>query len=371
MHPEPLSIAIIGGGSVGEHFLRDLAHHPSYHVTGVVTRSTARQEELSAKYGVAGFGRFRDLVDTGGTPRVACVVNANHDHLEATIEALEAGCHVYLEKPMAPTLAECRQIVEAEARSRGTVQVGFEYIHGSMTARLKDLIEEGYFGEVQWLSILDSRGHWWSQSPHGILEEVWKLDRKRGGGLIYHCGIHQLDLIRHYAGNIRTVQAFCPAKNPLSFYPADVPGNVTLMITTERGVTVNFQVMHDRAATWYREKAYRPDYAHAPGHEFNISVIGTGGSCDMRLYTEELHLFTLDAEQKENRFDRTEVFRPNPHDKSHHDMSGLLSRFLASVAGGGGAIDAVAGAYETMRAAWTAEEAILRPGECLAVDELT
>lgn len=90
----------------------------------------------------------------------------------------------------------------------------------------------------------------------------------------------------------------------------------------------------------------------------------------MRLYTEELHHFKLDAALKENRFDRTEIFKPNRHDKSHHDMSGLLDRFLASVAGGGGAIDPVRGAYETMRAAWVAEEALLRPGECLAVEEL-
>lgn len=203
------------------------------HVVGVVSRSVSRQKELTDRFGVAGFSSLSELLSSGGAPQVVCVVNANHEHLDATLEPLEAGCHVYLEKPMAPTLAECRQIVEAEARSAGTVQVGFEYIHGSMTGRLKDLIREGYFGDVQWLSILDSRGHWWSQSPHGRLEDIWKLDRARGGGLIFHCGIHQLDLIRHYAGNIRTIQAFRPGKNPLSFYPGDVPGNVTLMITTE------------------------------------------------------------------------------------------------------------------------------------------
>lgn len=369
MNP-PLRIAIVGGGSVGEHFLRDLTPVPHYHVVGVVTRAHSRQKELSERFHVPAFSSFAELLDSGGRPQVVCVVNANHDHLESTLQALEAGCHVYLEKPMAPTLAECRQIVEAEAASVGTVQVGFEYIHGTMTGRLKSLIREGYFGEVQWLSILDSRGHWWSQSPYGRLEDIWKLDRERGGGIIFHCGIHQLDLIRHYAGPIRTVQAFRPAKNPLSYYPADVPANVTLMITTATGATINFQVMHDRAATWYRDPQYRPDYAHAPGHEFNISVIGTEGSCDMRLYTEELHLFRLDAAAKENRFDRTEIFKPNRHDKSHHDMSGLLESFLQNVAAGGGAIDPVAGAYETMRAAWVAEEALRRPGECLAVDEL-
>ncbi len=368
MSTQPLKIAIVGGGMVGEHFLRDFRHNPALSMTGVVTRSAARQQELTDRFQVPGFSTLKELL-AAEVPDVVCVVNANHDHRDATLQALEAGCHVYLEKPMAPTLDECREIVEAEAKSSGSVQVGFEYIHGSMTSRLKDLVKEGYFGEVQWLSVLDSRGHWWAQSPHGKLSDIWKLDRKRGGGIIYHCGIHQLDLIRHYAGNITEIQAFRPPQNPLSFYPEDVPANVTLMLKTEQDVVINFQVMHDRAATWYREKNYKPDYQHAPGHEFNISVIGTRGSCDMRIYDEELHLFQLDQDRKENRFDRTEQFKPNPPDRSHHDMTGLLDRFLESVAAGQGALDDVAGAYETMRAAATAEAALTRPGEWLSVSD--
>lgn len=364
---EQIRIGIVGGGNVGEHFLRDFSKDPALEIVGVVTRSHDRQKELTERFDTPAFGDIDSLLASGPAPDVICVVNANHDHLDATLAALEAGCHVYLEKPMAPTLEDSRRIVEAEAASSGTVQVGFEYIHGTMTGRLNHLVREGYFGEVQWISILDSRGHWWAQSPHGALGDIWKLDRERGGGIVFHCGIHQLDLIRHYAGPVRTVQAFAPRRNPLPFYPEDVPANVTLMLETEQCATVNFQIMHDRAATWYRERNFSPDYPHAPGHEFNISLIGTEASCDMRIYTEQLHLFKLDARRKENVFDRTEVFTPNPHDKSHHDMSGLLAAFLDSVKKGGGAIDPVSGAYETMRAAYAAEEALTRPGETLRV----
>lgn len=363
----PLRIGIVGGGNVGVHFSRDLCPRPEYDVVGIVTRSKERQQELANQFGYQGFSTLTDMLEACGNLDVVCVVNANHHHKADTLTALEAGCHVYLEKPMAPTLAECKEIVEAAETSSGSVQVGFEYIHGTMTGRIKQLIGEGYFGDVQWLSVVDSRGHWWAQNPYGKLEDIWKLDREKGGGIIFHCGIHQLDCIRNYVGRIATVQAFRPPVNPLSFYPKDVPANVTLMLTAESGAVINFQVMHDRAATWYREKNYTPDYVHAPGHEFNISVIGTKGSCDMRIYDEELHLFKLDADQKENRFDRTELFKPNPHDKSHHDMSALLFAFLESVAAGEGAVDSVEDAYETMCLAYAAEDAITRPGDILDV----
>jgi predicted dehydrogenase len=293
-------------------------------------------------------------------PDIVCVVNANEDHAPATIKALEADCHVYLEKPMAPTLAQSATIIEAEARSRGTVQVGFEYIHGTMTSRVKQLIAEGYFGEVLWASVLDSRGHWWAESPDISREKIWKLDRQRGGGIIFHCGIHQLDIIRHYLGPIDEITAFSPPRNPLAFYPADVPGNVTLMLRARSGAVCNFQIFHDRAVTWYREANYRPTYHEAPGHEFNISLVGSKASCYMRIYDEVLHLIKLDQKRKENQFDRTEVFRPNPPDKSHHDMHALLMRFVRSVANGGGAIDPATDALETMRIAYAAEDAVIR-----------
>ena len=67
-------------------------------------------------------------------------------------------------------------------------------------------------------------------------------------------------------------------KPPLSFYPDNVPANVTLMLKAKSGAVCNFQIFHDRAVTWYREKGYQPKYWEAPGHEFDISLIGSKAS---------------------------------------------------------------------------------------------
>ena len=56
-------------------------------------------------------------------PEITCVVNANEDHAPCAIAALEKDCHVYLEKPMAPTMEECHAIIEAEKKSKGHLQV--------------------------------------------------------------------------------------------------------------------------------------------------------------------------------------------------------------------------------------------------------
>jgi predicted dehydrogenase len=310
------------------------------------------------------------MMSSDDPPAVACVVNANEHHAPATIAALEGGAHVYLEKPMAPTLEECERIVEAEQASGRTLQVGFEYIHGTMTSRLRELIGQGYFGKVLWASVLDSRGHWWSIDPDADPAELWKLDRSRGGGIIFHCGIHQLDLIRHYLGPIEQVTAYAPPVNPLPYYPQDVPANVTLMIQAESGAVCNFQVFHDRAPCYYRlTQSWQPDWRQIPGHEFGISLVGSEASCKMEIYGEKLHLFRFNHAEKDTVFDRTETFSPNPPDLSHHDMTGLLLRFLRNVAAGKGAIDPASDALETMRLAFAAETAIDRAGQPVRIAE--
>ena len=370
MSDSRIRVAVIGGGSVGVGFIRKLQTQRDMRVTAVVTRTAARREELAGQFGIAAFGSTEELMSSPDKPLVACVVNANDAHRAATAAALAGGAHVYCEKPMAPTLAECVEMVAAERRSGRCLQVGFEYMHGSMTSRLKRLVDEGFFGEVLWASVVDSRGHWWSADPQAEASEIWKLDRRRGGGIVFHCGIHQLDMIRCYLGPIDEITAYLPPRNPLPYYPDDVPANVTLMLRTRSGAVCNFQIFHDRAPCYYREvPAFRPDWRQVPGHEFQVSLVGTAASCKMEIYQEKLHLFRFDHARKDTLLDRTEVFGPNPPDKSHHDMIGLLLRFIRSVAAGGPAIDPAADALETMRLAFAAEDAIARGGGTVSLKD--
>ena len=358
-----IPVGIVGGGRVGEEFIRELQLERDVAVAGIVTRTAARQRELTARYHVPAFADLDGLMAATPRPVVVCVVSANDQHAPATIAALRAGAHVYCEKPMAPTLAECAAMVRAERRSGRHLQIGFEYMHGTMTSRLRQLVKEGIFGELTWASVLDSRGHWWSDPPHTDRATIWNLDRKRGGGIIFHCGIHQLDMIRCYLGPIAEVTAYRPPRNALAFYPKDVPDNVTLMLRARSGAVGNFQVFHNRAPTYYRAvPPFHPDWRQVPGHEFSVALVGTRGSCLMQIYEEKLHLFRFDLKNKDTVFERTEVFSPNHPAQSHHDMHGLLMRFIRSVARGGGAIDPAREALETMRLAFAAEAAIAKGG---------
>jgi len=359
MAAQKVPVGIVGGGSVGESFLRQLGQERAVRVIGVVTSTPARRNELHDRYGVPAHGTVEEMMAAGEKPLVVCVVNANDDHKAATIAALRGGAHVYCEKPMAPTLPECVEMVQAEKRSGRHLQIGFEYMHGTMTSRLMELVGEGFFGRIVWAQVIDSRGHWAAVDPATDVATIMKLNRRRGGGIILHCGIHQLDMIRCYLGPIAEITAFRPPRNALEFYPPDVPDVVALMLRAQSGAVCNFQVSHSRAPCYYRSvPPFQPDWRTVPGHQFDVSLIGTGGSCYMQIYQEKLHLFRIDQANRDIIFERTEDFGPNHPSKSHHDMHGLLMRFIQSVAAGGGAIDPAADALDTMRLAFAAEDAI-------------
>lgn len=351
--------ALVGTGRVARGFLRDLRAFGAP-VTGFVSSSPERAAAFSRETGLPGFASLTELLAARPGTRVALVVNANHQHYASAMEALALGLHVLCEKPMAVTLAECENMVRAAAESRGSLQINFEYIHSKMPRRLLALLREGWFGDLISASCTDSRGHWWTDPPQADPASQTRLRRDLGGGIVFHCGIHQLDMLRAFFGPFATVRAFRSRANSLSWYPADVPDRVLLALETADGRMASLEIFHNRAPCWYRRHPQTPvNWAATPGHEFRLSLMGTRGACLADFYGARLHLFRYDHAAKDTILERTEDFSADPQNELHHDMTGFLRRYLENIAAGLGPLVPASDALETMRLAFAAEESII------------
>ncbi|MFP4156279.1 MAG: Gfo/Idh/MocA family protein [Opitutales bacterium] len=353
-----IKIAIYGTGRAGLGFLKFL-QESGYAVSGLITSSRERAEGIEQETGVPGFVSLDELLEAVPDTTVALIANANDRHKEATIESLARGLHVYCEKPMAPTLEESRAMLEAEQASEGSLQIGFEYIHSLMPRRVRELRDEGFFGQVLTAGCLDSRGHWWAGKPDAPFEKQVKLRREVGGGIVFHCGIHQLDMLRAYLGEFEEVQAYRSASNALPYYPEDVPDHVQIMLRGAGGKLGSLEIFHNRAPTYYRSPL--PEgraYHELPGHEFRLSLTGSGGSCLADFYGAKLHLFKFDHERKETQLIGTEDFSDHPQNDLHHDMNGMLLRYLKRIERGEGPLTPAADAYKTMELATAVETSI-------------
>lgn len=118
------------------------------------------------------------------------------------IQALQAGKHVFAEKPPGINAAEVRQIQEAEAASGKKLMFGFNHRHHGSIQRMKQIIEAGDFGRILWM-----RGRYGKQVDQSFFDG-WRADPKlAGGGIMLDQGIHMLDLMLHLGGSFDEVHA--------------------------------------------------------------------------------------------------------------------------------------------------------------------
>lgn len=189
---ERLRAAVVGAGFVGGIHARALRDHPSADLVAICGRTADKTEALADKVGAASRGSVEELMRKDA-PDLVCVCTGNDQHVEPTLEALEGGAHVFVEKPMAFRLDQARRMVAvADAQGR---KLGVDFNHR--------------FSEPYRRALRFAAG--------GGLGTVCYLDMKFAGDLYKdlndpYCMLietqgHSLDLFRLFGGEIVTVSA--------------------------------------------------------------------------------------------------------------------------------------------------------------------
>jgi 1,5-anhydro-D-fructose reductase (1,5-anhydro-D-mannitol-forming) len=131
------------------------------------------------------------------------VCTPNFLNKELTIRALNAGKHVFCEKPPAFTANDVEEIREAESRSGGIkLMYGFNHRHHDSIIRMKEIVDSGKFGKIIWM-----RGRYGKSVTKDYFSQ-WRAKKKlSGGGILIDQGIHMLDLFLYLGGNFDTIKA--------------------------------------------------------------------------------------------------------------------------------------------------------------------
>jgi UDP-N-acetylglucosamine 3-dehydrogenase len=147
-----VKIGVIGLGWFGEIHCDAIAAIPTFELAALCTRTQSRLEELGKKYSVSAlYTDYNELLANPDIDAVS-VVTMWDQHTEPTLAALEAGKHVFLEKPMAHTVADCRKICDAAEKAPGHLMVGHICRFNPRYATAKREIEAGGIGRILSLS---------------------------------------------------------------------------------------------------------------------------------------------------------------------------------------------------------------------------
>ncbi len=193
-----INVGIIGCGDIAMNkHLPNLYKHPDVVVRGFYNRT--RHKAVTAQ---AHFGGEQSLVyDTpeallnDKTIDAVYVLTANDTHATFAIDALNAGKHVMVEKPMARTLEEASQMVNAANENGAVLSVAYQNRHRGDVAALKQLIDQGTLGEIYAAkaSSIRRRGiPTWGAFTNAEIQ---------GGGPLIDIGSHALDLVLYFMGH--------------------------------------------------------------------------------------------------------------------------------------------------------------------------
>lgn len=151
----PLRAGVIGVGHLGQHHARHYATLPGVTLAGVCDASADRAKLIADRHGVQAWTNLAELLAQVDLVSVAAPTSA---HFAAAKACLDAGKHVLVEKPIAVSSAEARELVELAARRGCLLQVGHSERFNPIMQRMRPHIERPAFIEGHRLSAFGERG---------------------------------------------------------------------------------------------------------------------------------------------------------------------------------------------------------------------
>ena len=194
--PDTINFAVLGPHGRGRISL--LLHRPEagLHVVGVCGTKLSNLDVYRDKCG-SELIETTDYREILAHPDVDAVLICTPDnlHAEHAIAALDAGKHVFLEKPMAISIEECDAIIAAADRSGSKLYVGHNMRFFPVMQKMRELIDAGRIGRVEaiWCR------HFISYGGDAYFKD-WHSERKNTTSLLLQKGAHDIDIIHYLAG---------------------------------------------------------------------------------------------------------------------------------------------------------------------------
>ncbi len=334
-----LKVGIIGCGMITKvRHAPEYDENPNCEIAAFFDKDETRAAALADQYHAKVCTSIEELLSMELDAVSVCVANAMHAQI--TIQALNAGKHVLCEKPMAVTLSQCEDMVEAAKKNGKVLMIGHNQRLAKAHQEAHRLIQEGAIGKV--LSFETKFGHGgpevWTGTPN-----TWFFDKKQAVfGAMADLGIHKTDLIHYLIGEpITSVRAILTTLDKR--YPdgtlVSVDDNAFCLYQMDSGIT---GIMHV-SWTFY-------------GNEKNSAVIyGTKGV--IRCYDDEESSLILEQRDGETiRYNLEKITKNTDQTMGSRTSTGVIDEFVDSILTGREPISGGEESLKAMRVIFAAEE---------------
>ncbi|MES2462499.1 MAG: Gfo/Idh/MocA family oxidoreductase, partial [Armatimonadota bacterium] len=187
-----LGIALIGAGGMAKNYRDNYAAIPGTRYRLIVDANLDVAQEAAAQHGAERFSTdWREAL--ADDIQIADISTPNHLHAEQATALLGAGKHVILQKPMAPTIAECQAIVAAAQAAGRTAGVYMSDLEDPIVWDLREIVHGGYIGRVSSVRARYAHRGGLNAKPD---PNNWRGSaEKTGGGSFMQLSIHHTNLL--------------------------------------------------------------------------------------------------------------------------------------------------------------------------------
>ena len=244
---DPLCVACIGMGWWSDVLADAIKRSGNLRIAACYSRSDPKRKAFADKYGCRAASSYEEILSDDS---IEAIVNTtpNNVHLETTLSAARAGKHVFLDKPIANSIADGRAIATACREAGVVLAVGYQRRRESQFRWIRQQIEAGAFGKV-----VNAEANISRDRLGKIDLNSWRYTAEgMPGGVMLQIGIHYTDVLEYLIGPVKAVSAMVAQL----VLPGDNPDVASLVLEHESGALSTINASYASASEYYVMNVY-------------------------------------------------------------------------------------------------------------------
>jgi predicted dehydrogenase len=186
-------ILLSGCGGAGRHVVQVATNSGRANVIGLFDPSHDQISTAQDLYPEAKQGNILEDLIKATSPNIVVVAGPDHLHADQAILAMEMGCHVLVEKPMATTVFDAKRMIEAADRTGLEIMADHTVRYMYPWQEMSNIARSGGIGEIFFIQGDYIHDMWSHYSPEGVNHTPWRIDKSHPQNILLGGGCHPID----------------------------------------------------------------------------------------------------------------------------------------------------------------------------------
>ena len=230
-----IRFAIVGCGRIAQRHAEHISRLGE--LAGVCDVVADKARKLAESYNAAYYENLEDMLSRLDNTDVISVCTPNGLHAEHTIKSLKAGFHVLCEKPMALTVQDCGEMINAAEQANKRLFIVKQNRFNPPVAAVKKIIEEGRLGKIYSVQL----NCFWNRNEE-YYKNSWKGTNSLDGGTLFTQFSHFIDLLYWMIGDIKEVKGYAGNFDHQNIIEFEDTGVVSIRFYNGAIGTINYTV---------------------------------------------------------------------------------------------------------------------------------